>query len=195
MSGLSRRAMRAGLVLVAALSIAGLAAAQDAPRWIVDHSHSQLTFDAAAEGVAFTGRFATWDADIHFDPKQLAKSKVVVTIETASALTGEGSRDDSAHGPDWLASAMFPKATFTTRSIKDLGSGKYEATGDLTIRDATQTVTFPFTLAMTGDDVTVTGQTVIDRSKFGVGQGEYGTPEVVPFDVTVKVSLAAKLAK
>ena len=196
MAEILRGAARLMLALAAAMSLAATgAAAQDVPRWIVDHAHSQLTFDTAAEGVAFTGRFPDWDADIRFDPKQLDKSKVVVTVQTGTALTGDASRDQTAYSPDWFAAAMFPKATFTTQSIMDLGGGKYEATGDLTIRGVTLSVDFPFTLSITGDQVDVVGQTVVDRSKFGVGQGDYGTAEVVPFEVTVKVALSAKLAK
>ena len=196
MSRISRCALRVMLALAAAMSLAATgAAAQGVPRWVVDHANSQLTFDSSAEGAAFTGRFPDWDADIRFDPKQLDQSKVVVTVQTGSALTGDESRDQNAHSPDWFASAMFPKATFTTNAIKDQGGGRYEATGELTIRDVTLPVVFPFTLQISGDDVMVTGETTIDRSKFGVGQGDNGGSDVVPFDVKVKVTLAARRAK
>jgi len=196
MSGMSVRASFIGLVFAAALGSAATgAAAQTAPKWVVDPAHSQLTFDSQAEGMAFTGTFKDWDADIHFDPKALDQSKVVVTVSTGSAITGDDSRDQTARSSDWFATAMFPKATFTSQDFKDLGGGRYEADGTLTIRGVSQPLVLPFTLAITGDAATMTGVTTVDRSLFGVGQGDNGGADVVPLEVTLKVQLAAKLAK
>jgi polyisoprenoid-binding protein YceI len=189
---ISRRA----LALAAALSLtAGAAAAQTAPKWVVDPAHSALGFESTVEGQGFEGRFKSWDADIRFDPKALAASRVVVTVETGSIVSGDAQRDQTAQTGEWFASAMFPKATFTTTSIKDLGGGKYEAAGNLTIRDKTQPVSFPFALDITGDQAKLTGETTVDRSLFGVGQGDYGGPDTVPLEVKVKVELTASRAK
>lgn len=196
MSGMSVRAMGAGLVLAAALSLAATgASAQTAPKWIVDPARSQLTFDSQAEGEAFTGSFKDWDADIRFDPKALDQSKVVVTVSTGSAVTGDGSRDETARSGDWFAAAMFPKATFTSQDFKDLGGGRYEADGTLTIRGVSQPLALPFTLAINGDDAVMSGEVSVDRSLFGVGQGDNGGADVVPLEVGLKVHLEAKLAK
>jgi polyisoprenoid-binding protein YceI len=186
---------RLALALAALTLSAGVAAAQEAPKWTVDPARSHLLVEATAEGQAFEGHFQRWDADIHFDPKALGASKVVVSVETASFASGDDQRDSSAQSEDWFASAMFPKATFTTKSFKDLGGGKYEADGDLTIRGMTQPVALPFTLDINGDEAKLDGETKIDRSAFGVGQGENGSSDTVPFDVTVKVDLVATRAK
>ncbi len=53
----------------------------------------------------------------------------------------------------------------------------------------------PFTLAITGDVAKLTGETTVDRSQFGVGQGDYGSPDTVPFEVKIKVDLTATRAK
>ena len=153
---------RAILALTAALCLAaGAATAQEAPRWVVDQAHSQLGFSSQVEGQGFDGHFEHWDADIRFDPKALAASKVVVTVETGSMVSGDVQRDQSAKSGEWFAAAMFPKATFTTRSIKDLGGGKYEAAGDLTIRGMTLPVELPFSLDIAGDQAKLSGQTTV----------------------------------
>jgi polyisoprenoid-binding protein YceI len=196
MSGMLFGAKRAIVVVASALSLAAsAAAAQTAPKWVIDPAHSQLVFESSAEGASFEGRFQTWDADIRFDPKQLGQSKVVVTVDTDSAVTGDTSRDQTAHGSDWFSAAMFPKATFTTKSFKDLGGGKYEADGDLSIRGVSQPVSLPFTLTINGEQASMTGETTLDRTLFGVGQGEYGSADIVPFEVKVQVSIQAALAK
>ena len=196
MLGISARARRGIFGALAALTLAATgAAAQEAPKWIVDQAHSKLGFESQAMGEAVEGSFQRWDADIRFDPKQLGRSKVVVTIQTGSAVTGDAEHDQTAQGADWLATAMFPTATFQAQSFKDLGGGHYEADGDLTIRGVSKPQVLPFTLAITGDAAQMTGETTVDRSLFGVGQGAYGGPDVVPLAVTVKVDLSARLAK
>ncbi len=190
----SHRAIAATFAAMA-LAAAAPALAQTAPKWVVDPAHSSLGFESSAEGAAFEGHFDRWSADIRFDSKALANSKVVVTVDTASVGTGDGGRDQTAQGSDWFSSVMFPKATFTTRVIKDLGGGRYEADGDLVVRDKTQPVVLPFTLAIKGDEADMSGQLDLDRTLFGVGTGEYGGADIVPLNVKVKVDLVARLAK
>jgi polyisoprenoid-binding protein YceI len=188
-------ARRAVLVFAVALSLAAGAAAQEAPKWVVDQAHSELGFDSRVEGQDFHGHFERWDADIRFDPKALAASKVVVSVETGSMVSGDDQRDQTAQGDEWFSSAVFPKATFTSKSFQDLGGGKYEADGDLTIRGKTQAVALPFSLQISGDQAKMTGQATVDRSLFGVGQGDYGRADTVPLQVTIKVDLSATRAK
>ncbi|HEY5412280.1 MAG TPA: YceI family protein [Caulobacteraceae bacterium] len=190
----STRALRLVFAL-AILAAAGGAAAQDAPKWIVDPAHSTLAFDSSAEGAAFEGHFDRWSADIRFDPKALASSHVTVQVETGSAITGDSGRDQTAQSDEWFASPMFPKATFVARTIKDLGGGRYEADGDLTIRDKSQPLALPFTLAIKGDEAVMHSDVDLDRSLWGLGTGEYGGADIVPLKVELKIDLVAHLAK
>jgi len=179
----------------AALAVAGHTAAQDGPHWVVDPAHSTIAFESSAEGAAFEGHFDHWTADIRFDPKAVASSHVNVEVETASVQTGDGGRDQSAQGNDWFASIMFPKAVFVSNTIKDLGGGKYEADGQLTIRDKTQPLALPFTLAFKGDEADMHSELDVDRSTWSLGSGEYGGADIVPLKVGLKIDVVAHLAK
>ena len=180
---------------LSALAFAGHTAAQDGPHWSVDPAHSAIAFESSAEGAAFEGHFNTWTADIRFDPKNLASSQVRVEVETGSVQTGDGGRDQSAQGNDWFASTMFPKAVFVSNTIKDLGGGKYEADGKLTIRDKTEDLALPFTLALKGDEADMHAEMDVDRTTWGLGSGEYGSADIVPFKVGLKIDVVAHLAK
>ncbi len=181
---------------LALLAAAGPTVAQDgAPRWVVDPAKSAIDFESSAEGAAFEGHFDRWTADIRFDPKNLGASKVTVEVETGSVGTGDSGRDQSAQGSDWFASTMFPKATFTTRAIKDLGGGKYEADGDLTIRNKSVPLALPFTLAFKGDEADMHSEVDVDRSLWSLGTGEYGGADIVPLKVGLKIDVVAHLAK
>ena len=182
--------------MLAAASLAAAAApALAAPaNWVVDKAASRLGFKSSFAGAPFDGEFRRWDAQIAFDPAALDASNAVVSVDTGSATAGDDSRDDAMPGADWFDIAHFPKATFTTRSIKSLGGDRYQASGDLTIRGVSKPVDLPFTLAITGDQAKMDGQVTIDRTTFGVGQGEYTSGDQVPLNVTIVVSLSAHRA-
>jgi polyisoprenoid-binding protein YceI len=180
------------ITLIAALAAFAPAAALAAPpAWVVDKAASKLTFSSSVSGQAFTGVFKRWDAVIHFDPKDLAHSDATVTVDIASAFTGNGDRDAELPDQDWFWTSHFPKATFTAKSFRALGPGRYQADGTLTLRGVSRPVALPFSLAITGAVAKVNGQAGIDRLAFGVGQGEWKATDTVPAAVTVGVALSA----
>ena len=183
------RLHRLAIAALALMTVAGPALAAPST-WTVDPS-SKLTFQGAMNGQTFTGTFRRWSAQIVFDPKALAASKVAVTVNVASGATGDADRDQAIPTDDWFAAGKFAQATFVTRDFRDLGGGKYAADGDLTIRGVKMPVTLPFTLAISGDTARMNGAVVLNRTAFGVGQGQWKTGEVVDTKVTVNVALTA----
>jgi polyisoprenoid-binding protein YceI len=175
--------------LVAALLATAAQAA--APAWIVDKARSKLGFDSAMSGVKFSGAFQQWDAAITFDPKDLATSKAVVTVNVASAKTGDNDRDSNIPTADWFNAAKFPKATFVTSSIKAVGPNKYVANGILSLKGISKPVTLPFTLTIAGNIATMSGSVAIDRSQWGVGAGQFAGEDTVPHAVTVQIAITA----
>ena len=86
-------------VLIALVTRQAPARAAPAPAWTVDKAASSVRFSSAMNGQAFSGAFRRWNADIRFDPKNLAASSVSATFETASAATGDPDRDQALpHG-------------------------------------------------------------------------------------------------
>jgi len=160
------------------------------PRWIVDPG-ARLGFTSALAGQAFHGAFRRWDAQIAFDPKQLATSKVTVNVDITSAATGDPTKDQAMPTSDWFDVAHFPRGTFTSTSFKDLGGGRYVALGTLSLRGISRPLALPFTLAIAGDQAKMIGSAVVNRSAFGVGQGQFKAPDTVPFDVRISIALTA----
>jgi polyisoprenoid-binding protein YceI len=165
-----------------------------APAWKADKANSKIGFKSAFSGTAFEGGFSRWDAQINFDPKNLPASKVVVTVDLASAMSGDSDRDQALPTADWFDAAKFPRAVFTTTAIKDLGGGRYQAMGTLSLKGVVRPVTLPFTLQISGDTAKMTGQAIINRSQFNVGQGQFAGADAIPLEVTVPVSVVARRA-
>ena len=184
----------AALTLVPSIvsPVATAIAATPAPAWVVDQRASRLSFRSSMGGEAFEGQFNRWQAAIRFDPKNLAGSSVLVKVDLASARTGSADRDEALPGEEWFSAAKFGQATFAARSFRDLGGGRYQAAGTLSLRGVSRPLALAFQLRIQGDQARMVGSTVVDRHVFGVGQGQFAGADSIPFAVRVNVSLNAK---
>ena len=180
------------LVLTAVLAAAGPAMAAPAPAWTVDKAASKVAFSSTFDGEKFAGSFRRWDAQIRFDPKNLAGSSAVVSIDTASAVTGDADRDSALPDVKWFSAKAFPKATFRTTGFKALGGNRYQAVGSLTLRGVSKPLTLPFTLVITGSQAKMNAQVSVSRLAFGVGQDEWKEASVIPDPVTVMIAVSAR---
>ena len=110
----------------------------------------------------------------------------------ASARTGDDQRDASLPAPDWFDTATHPKAVFTATRFEKVGEGRYVARGSLSLRGVSRPLSLPFRLTIDGDTATVRGVTSLDRTAFGVGQGEWTKTDQIPAKVSVRVDLKAR---
>ena len=175
--------------------IAGRAASAPAPAWTVDKAGSSVRFSSTMNGQAFSGAFRRWDAQIRFDPADLAGSSVTANIDVASAATGDADRDQALPTPTFFSAAKFPRAVFSAAQFKSLGGGHYLAIGQLAMRGVAKPLTLPFTLAITGARATMTASLALNRLAFGVGQDEWKSTDVLPANVTVVIAIAATRAR
>ncbi len=152
---------------------------------------SKLTFATSWGGDAIEGRFDKWHADVVFGPEALDTSKVTVSIDMTSAKTGDEQRDASLPSGDWFDSAAHPKAIFTATKFAKTGADRYVAHGSLSLRGVTKPLDLPFKLTITGDKAKVSGEASLDRTVFGVGQGEFTATDQIPAKVSVRVELTA----
>ena len=193
----SRRSLAAGAV--AALVLSGLAYAATpkaaptaaAPAWTVDAAQSSIAFEGQQYGQAFKGVFQRWSADIKFDPANLAGSSARVTIETGSARTGDGTKDDTMKQGEWFDTSRFPTAVFQTQSITAQGAGKYSAAGTLTIKNKAYPVTLPFTLAIQGANATMQAALPLDRLNLGLGAASDPKGSEIGRNVQVRIQVKA----
>jgi polyisoprenoid-binding protein YceI len=179
----------AALVLIAGASTARAA---PAPAWTVDKAGSSIRFSSTVSGAPFSGAFSRWDADIHFDPANLAGSSATATIDVASAATGDADRDQALPSPAFFSAARVPRATFTAHAFKSLGGARYQALGQLTLRGVTRPLALPFTLVIASGRAHMNAEVALDRLAFGVGQDEWRATTNLPAQVKVDISLNAQ---
>jgi polyisoprenoid-binding protein YceI len=180
-----------GTLLLVPLAVA--AVPSTAPAWNVQAAQSKLGFSGIQAGsTRFDGTFSRYAASIAFDPVHLESSHIGVTIELASARTGDGQRDNSLLTKDWFDVVDFPRARFETTAIRRAATGTYEAVGTLTIRDVTRPLIVPLTFQITGDTAHIKGHSQLTRTDFGIGRGPWANPQWVGVNVGIDVDLTAK---
>ncbi|WP_297001801.1 MULTISPECIES: YceI family protein [unclassified Thalassospira] len=179
--------------LALATTIAGFSGAGwAADPWAVEAGDSEIEFTGTQLGAAFEGEFKSFTAEIVFSPDDLAGSSVKVLIDIASVDTANGDRDSQIVSPDWFDAAQWPTAKFETKSFSETAPGQYEAVADLTIRDVTREVILPFDLEIEGNEAKATGTVTINRTDFGVGQGQWADTSQVGDPVTIEIDIEAK---
>ena len=185
------RAAHAVAVLGAGVLASGAAppAPHAPPAWTVDKAASRISFRGSAPGGGFDGVFKRWDAQLTFDSADLPASHLSVSVEAASAVTGEPARDALLPGPAWLAAARFPRATFVSRSFAPAGPRRYLVSGELTLHGAARPLAVTVTASPARDRVEMDGGFTLDRSVFGIG------PPGADAAVQVSVRLSARRAR
>ncbi|ORM64581.1 hypothetical protein PRCB_16825 [Pantoea rodasii] len=97
------------------------------------------------------GTFKDFDGTFTFDEANPAADKVSVTLNTASLDTNHAERDKHIRSADFLNTAKFPQATFTSTAVKKEGKD-YKITGDLTLNGVTKPITLDAKLLGEGKD-------------------------------------------
>lgn len=165
--------------------------------WQVNAKASSLGFATSWSGDAVPGVFKKWQADIVFGADELDKSSIKVMVDLASVSTGDEQRDSALPGEEWFDAEHHPQAVFTSKKIRKTGTNRYQAEGTLALRDKTEPVTLTFDLTINGDSASAKGFATLDRTVFGVGQGEYAATDSIPAAVKVsfKIKATRKTAK
>jgi polyisoprenoid-binding protein YceI len=152
---------------------------------------SQLQFSGTHTGQPFEGEFTQWQAEIDFDFENPQESSIAVTIDPASATTGNAMYDGTLPQADWFDVANHPQATFQSRSIEPLGGNQYRLTGPLNLKGITQDVSFVVVIEQADDQkVSASGELELNRADFNIGQksdpsGEWVSPVItVTLDIT-----------
>ncbi len=180
------------LLTLMVMMVAGPVSAQT---WAVDPAASGLGFQATVEGEAVNGQFKSWQAQITFDPDAPKSCQIVVTIDMASVDTRNSTRDAMLPGNDWFHIKAHPQAAFVAKRCEKTGAGRYVAKGALSLRGVTRPVDLPFQLEIDGDLAHMSGQVVLDRREFGVGQGEWQSTDTVAASVRITPTVTARRIK
>lgn len=181
---ISKILLASALVLVSAPAMAQMAApvvnkdpaAQTPGIYKMDPRHTSVTWKVMHMGVSgYTARFSKADGELTFDPKDVTKSTVKVSIPTASVETGDPKFNAEIAGDKFLGEAKTPVITFASTAVQKTGADTGRVTGNLTLNGVTKPVTLDTKFyggidhpMMKGRDIGFSATTTIKRSDFGI---------------------------
>lgn len=173
-----------GLMLVAACgnpatnkSQAVTGEAQQAPSaqpagaqtYAITPENSKIEFVGSKVTGSHNGSFEKFSGETHYtgDP---TTSHVTITMETDSITTDTADLTKHLKTPDFFDVAKYPQAKFESTAIKAGGDkdASHTITGNLTLRGVTKSITFPATIAVDPDAITVNSTFTINRKDFGI---------------------------
>ncbi|MBJ6752424.1 YceI family protein [Geomonas anaerohicana] len=133
--------MKRTIATIAAVAALALPALASASTWNIDPDHSSVGFKVRHLMVSnVKGNFEKHKGTVEINDKDITKSKVFVTIDTASVNTNVAKRDEHLRSADFFDVAKYPTMTFNSKKVAKAGKGKLKVTGDLTLHGVTKEV-------------------------------------------------------
>ncbi len=191
--------------------------ADNAPKAVVSEAASPAASSAATSGAATKGTKLSFAADastIDFVGSKVTgiengsfkkfmgaidlvegkpeKSSVTVAIDLSSVDAKIGKLTEHLKSPDFFDVTKYPQATFASSEIKSGGEkgASHTVTGTLDLHGVKKTVTFPATIKVEADAVSVAGEFAINRKDFGIvyaGKAD----DLIRDEVVLKLSVKA----
>ncbi|MEO1330112.1 MAG: YceI family protein [Pseudomonadota bacterium] len=188
---ISRRARLAPCAaLLAFLPALPAVAAESSYRLRVEDSALRFTY--AEDGEPQNGGFDRFDATGRFDPEDLSKARLTLTISTESVSLPDAFREGFVQGSDWFDVKSHPDAVYDLDGLIKLSGDLYVAVGTLTIKGVEKRISAPVRLTFENGRAHARGDITFDRRDFNVGGGpaslfvEVGEKISVAFDLTAE---------
>jgi len=129
---------RAFFAICGAVILAAPAGAQT-ETWQLDPPHSAAQFSVRHMGISTVrGTFQKLSGVVQYDPSDVSKSSMDITIDAASLDTRVDMRDNDLRSEHFFDVQKYPTITFKSKRVESAGGDKLKVTGDLTIRGVTK---------------------------------------------------------
>jgi len=147
-------------------------------------SDNAVTFVIKNFGINTKGEFKGLKGDIQWNEENPAASTINVSVNANTINTAIEARDKDLRKEEYFNVDKYPLVSFVSTGITS-NDGKYTATGSLTLKGTTKTISFPFTATKTATGYLFNGSFTINRLDYGVGRNSMVLGDDV--DVTLKV--------
>jgi polyisoprenoid-binding protein YceI len=138
-------------------------------KYLITSENSKITFVASKVTGSHHGGFEKFSGVIDY-AGQPEKSRVTITIDTASVTTDTPDLTKHLKTADFYDVAKFPQAKFESTEIKAGGEkgATHTITGNLQLHGVTKSITFPATIVVSPGVITVDSTFSINRKDFGI---------------------------
>jgi polyisoprenoid-binding protein YceI len=160
----------------------------------LDAGKSQINFTMKQLNVPVTGSFKKFSGNVVLDLKKPEAGKADISIDTASISLPTAEAVGEAKGR-LVQCGQIPDCAFVSSSIKNLGGGKLQVAGKLTIKGNTRDVTAPFIAHQEGALTVVEGVLPVSRLAYKIGEGDWADTGTVADEVQIKFKVAIPASK
>ena len=127
--------------MLAAVALLMLPSLAFASTWNIDPDHTSIGFKVRHLMVSnVKGTFGKVQGVVNIDDRDITRSSVSVTVDTASIDTGVAKRDADLRSANFLEVAKFPTMTFVSTKVAKSGADGLKVTGNLTLHGVTRPV-------------------------------------------------------
>lgn len=150
---------------------------------------SKCHFEIKNFGINTGGDIGGINGLINLNPQLLGYATVNVTLQVATIDTDIKARDQHLKKEDYFDVANYPTMQLvSTQILATTQPHHYILKGNLTIKNKTVAVEFPFVVTQKNDGIFLTGGFTINRQTFGVG----GSSAVLSNKVKISINAFAK---
>src|ERR1019366_1473590 len=170
--------------------------------WNLDATHSNAGFSVRHLMISnVRAEFRQLSGTLQYDPANVEKSVVSITIQAASIDTREPNRDAHLKSADFFETEKYPEITFNSTQWQHKNDDELIVKGDLTMHGVTRPVVLTAERTATmkdpwgGTRVGFTGKTKINRKDFGLHYNAALEAGGVVVGEEVTISLEAEFVK
>ena len=164
------------VVIAAPLFLQAIVPTGDPTRYQVSTEESTVTWEGKKVTGAHNGDIEISNGMITVNDGLISAATVIINMATINTLDLDGGAKESLDGhltsDDFFGVESFPTAQFELTSLNPLRGDKnganFSANGQVTIKGRTENVSFPVTIDMSNDQARISGEMILDRSKFDV---------------------------
>lgn len=154
-----------------------------AAEYVVDSkgAHASINFKIQHLGYSWlTGRFDTLEGSFTYDPQNVEKSTIEMTVDVSSINSNHAERDKHLRSDDFLSTDKFGTATFKSMSVKPLGDNQLSVTGLMTLHGVSKPIVILVEKIGEGKDpwggerVGFSGKARLTLAEFGIDTSKLG---------------------
>ena len=159
---------------------------------VISPENSKVEFVAAKVTRSHNGSFKQFNGTIDLLGNSAEQSRVTIEIETGSVVTDEDQLTGHLKTADFFDVAKYPKATFVSTKIEPSATGgaTHIVSGNFDLHGVKALISFPATIQIAPDSVSVNAEFAINRKDFGIlypGKADDLIRDGVVIKLTLKV--------
>jgi len=167
--------------------------------YVVEPAHTRVQF--AVSHIGFThyfGDFTGAKGTLVLDPKDVAASKVDITLPVASVSTTNATLDGELRSAAWFDAATYPTIRFVSTKVVRTAPDKATITGELTLHGVTRPVELAATFNGSGVNPLDKNYTVGFDATATLKRSDFGVKTYLPMigdETSVRISAAFEKAR